>query len=107
MYHAAKTYGSVKPHDVRYAYKEGKWVPADNSTPRFSRQTLAADAQISWRFGAASAHPIDLQLGAGKATLRLGATPDDNAPHPSASMLIHSPRTNLYKVFFVGKMLKP
>lgn len=56
-------YGSVKPRDVRYVYEEGKWVPANNSTPRFRRQTLAVDAQVSWRFGAASAHPVDLQLG--------------------------------------------
>lgn len=56
-------YGSVKPRDVRYTYQEGKWVPADNSTPRFSRQTLAADVQLSWRFRAASAHPVDLQVG--------------------------------------------
>lgn len=56
--------GRAKTKDIRYVYEEGKWIPTSNSTPGFFRQNVGIDLQLSWRFAAATTHPIDLQLGA-------------------------------------------
>jgi hypothetical protein len=56
--------GRAKTTDVRYVYENNKWVPSNNSTPGFLRQQVGPEARLSYRFGANSAHPIDLQVGA-------------------------------------------
>ncbi len=55
--------GRAKTRDVRYVYENEKWVPSNNSTPAFFRQNAGLDMQVSWRFRAASAHPISLEIG--------------------------------------------
>lgn len=84
--------GRAKTKDIRYAYEEGKWVPTDNSTPGFLRQTLGPDIQWSWRFAPTSAHPIDFQVGANW-LLALKYMPVD----PEGA-----PNLFLYKTFRVG-----
>ncbi|WP_421799933.1 hypothetical protein [Haliscomenobacter sp.] len=84
--------GRAKTKDIRYAYEEGKWVPTDNSTPGFLRQTLGLDIQWSWRFAPDAAHPIDFQVGANW-LLALKYMPVD----PEGA-----PNLYLYKTFRVG-----
>jgi len=84
--------GRAKTKDIRYAYEEGKWVPTDNSTPGFLRQTLGPDIQWSWRFAPTSAHPIDFQVGANW-LLALKYMPVD----PEGA-----PNLYLYKTFRIG-----
>jgi hypothetical protein len=56
--------GRAKTEDVRYVYSEEKWVPSGNLTPGFLRHNLGLDLQLSWRFAASAAHPLDVQVGA-------------------------------------------